>query len=69
MDERIAIGVAETGTFVPATRTIAREYIERVASGSLVEATALVKNSREDLARKISAKLVAVPTTTEAQAS
>ena len=57
MDERIAIGVAQTGTFVPATRTDARVYIEKVASDSLTDATTLVKASREDLARQIKASL------------
>ena len=57
MDERIAIGVAQTGTFVPASRTDARVYIERVTGDSLGEATALVKESREDLARQIRASL------------
>ena len=59
MDERIAIGVAQTGTFVPATRADARTHIERVVTNDLEESTALVKSSREDLARQIRASLKA----------
>lgn len=57
MDERIAIGVAQTGTFVPASRTDAREYIEAAVASDLSSSTLLVKNSREDLARQIRASL------------
>ena len=67
MDQRIAIGVAQTGTFVPASRTDARTHIEGVVSDALVQSTALVKSSREDLARQIRASLKA--TTQEAAAT
>ena len=69
MDERIAIGVAVTGTFAPATRIQAKEYIENSVKTDLFASTQLVKTSRLELARNIKAQLTANNTETEAIAS
>ena len=61
MDERIAIGVALTGTFEPASRKQAIEYIQTATKAELAEATALVKTSRLELARNIKRQLATAP--------
>ena len=65
MDERIAIGVAMTGTFAPASRKDASAYIESAVTADLAGATALVKDSRIELARQIKATLATVDTVKE----
>ncbi len=59
MDERVAIGVAMTGTFAPASRKQAVEYIQSAVTADLSGATQLVKESRLELARNIKQQLAA----------
>ena len=64
MDERIAIGVAVTGTFAPATRVQAREYLESAVKADLSTSTKFVTDSRIELARNIKASLANTSTPT-----
>jgi len=56
-DQRIAIGVAETGEFKLCTREEARSYISRVAGSTLGKDTGVVTDQRDVILEKIKGKL------------
>lgn len=60
-DERIAIGVVESGEFKPATREEARAYLAREANAQLAVLTARVKAARRQITEEVHANLKEVP--------
>ena len=52
-DQRIAVGLLETGKMVPASREEVRSYVAEVAMRSINQATAIVVKQREETRKLI----------------
>ncbi len=52
-DERVAVGLLETGKFVPASREQTRNYVSNVVMSSVGVATNIVVSQRKRIAEEI----------------
>ena len=65
-DQRIAVGLMETGRFVPASREEVRSFVRETAMRTINSATGVVTEQRLKLAEEIKASLGIVPKVGEA---
>jgi len=52
-DQRIAVGLLETGKMVPASREEVRSYVTQVGMASINQATKIVNEKREETRKLI----------------
>lgn len=52
-DQRMAVGLLETGKLVPASREEVRSYIAQIAMASINEATGIINTRREQIINEI----------------
>jgi len=52
-DQRIAVGLLETGKMAPASREEVRSYITQVSMASINQATSIVNKKREETRKLI----------------
>lgn len=63
-DQRVAVGLMETGQFVPASRSVVREYVTSMAMATIESGAQLVKDRQREVANEVRS-LVGKPTVAE----